>query len=152
MSCVPMPSPRSPLPDGNRQLGRLVVDVAVAVILRGEEAARARTDHLAVRLGDDREVAGPPPAFVVARELGMRDRELVRWDLALWIPGDSFVERPLHVLEIGTGRRAQLDHRKCSQLASSYGRPSSRSSTPSPSSQRPIATNGPESTTAASSS
>ena len=111
------------VPDGDGELGRLVVDVAVAVVFGREEAAERCSDNFAVVLGDDCEIAAAAPALVVARELRMRDRELVGRDLPLGVPGDGFVERPLHVLEVGIRPGAELGHRKCSQLPSSYGSP-----------------------------
>ena len=62
------------LPDGDGELGRLVVDIAVAVVFGREEPAERRADDFALPLGDDGEIAAAAPALVVARELGMRDR------------------------------------------------------------------------------
>jgi hypothetical protein len=41
----------------------------VAVVLRGEEPAEGDADELVLALGDDAEVARPPPVTVIAREL-----------------------------------------------------------------------------------
>jgi hypothetical protein len=64
----PHTAPAKAVHDGDRELRRLRIDVAVAVLLLGEEPVPDRSDPSARLLGDEAGISRTPPAAVVHRD------------------------------------------------------------------------------------
>ena len=110
-------APAVPVGDRDRELGRLLVDEAVAVLVLGEEAAPGRADELSVLLRDDGGIARPAPAAVVDHDQLVREHELARRQLSVSSPVERGVEHLAEEVQLVAAELADL-HRPRARTSS----------------------------------
>jgi hypothetical protein len=106
---APDPASTEPVDDCNRELGSLVVDVAVAVLGFGEEPIPGRADRPAVRFCNERDVPCAAPTLVVDHGLAMREHDIERRELRIRPPGERGVEHLAQKRELVRRKIADLD-------------------------------------------
>jgi uncharacterized protein YdeI (YjbR/CyaY-like superfamily) len=81
-----------PVDNCDRELGRLVVNIAVAVLGFREEPIPGGADRPAARFRHERDIPSPAPPLVVDHGLGIREHDLGRRQLHIRPPGERRVE------------------------------------------------------------
>jgi uncharacterized protein YdeI (YjbR/CyaY-like superfamily) len=89
---APDPAAAEPVDDCDRELGRLVVNVAVAVLGFREEPIPGGADRPAALFRHERDIPFPAPPLVVDHRLGMREHDLGWRELHTRPPGECGVE------------------------------------------------------------
>jgi hypothetical protein len=100
-----------PFDDGDRELRRLLVNVARAVLRLREEPVPDEPDRLPALLCDERGVAGTPPTLVEDHDLRVRQAPLHRWQLDVRPPGERGVQHLAEEREVMLLEVADLHHR-----------------------------------------
>ena len=96
--------------DRDRQLGRLVVDVALTVVALGEQPVPDAAHRLPVVLGDQRDVTRTAPTVMKPNHLRVGEHELERIALSVGLPHQRRVqhlseERQVRFLELANRDR-----------------------------------------------
>jgi len=94
--------------DGDHQLRRRLVDVALAVVFRREKATEGAAYGLPGQTHDHAEVAGPAPIPVITHDLGVQQDQQPRPAITVGIPCQGTIDRLAQEFEVVGHSRPDL--------------------------------------------